>query len=371
VFTDLSWFSAKSGYLEKMHDLPEASPSKSCSDQRPAVGEIESVLLIRFKSIGDILFTLPAVSVVRDNFPKARITYLTSKENVSLIAGFREVDEVIGIDRSVFRRPNLKAMFGEAISVLRRLRQKRFSLAVDFQGYGETAFMTWLSGAKNRWGSVYHRGRAWAYTRPVTREQRLHPADWNLSLLRQCGLQCGPVRNEFVVPDEPGEEARQFFVSHGLDPAGTTLFIQPFTSSPNKNWPLENYLVLAANFRDRGVQVVFGGGPADHAALAPARAGGFVVSAGAPLIVTAGLIKYCDLIVGGDTGLLHLAVAMNKRVVMLMRSAAKNRCHPFQHPDWVLYPPDDQNICGIKPQTVIDFCSRALAGKLEAAGAPR
>ena len=357
--------------IKDLHDLSDALISKRYLNQRPAAGEIENILLIRFKSIGDILFTLPAVGAVRDNFPNAKITFLTSKENAPLIGGFRDVDEVIGIDRSIYHRRNLKAMLLETVSLLRRLRRKKFSLAVDFQGYGETGLISWLSGAKNRWGSVYQPGRAWAYTRPIKREKLAHPADWNLSLLRQCGLRCEPIRNQFIVPEGPLEEARRFFISHRLDPAGTTLFLQPFTSTPNKNWPLENYLALAADWRDRGVQTVFGGGPADRAALAAARGAGFVVSAGVPLIVTAGLMKHCDLIVGGDTGLLHVAVAMNKRVVMLMRSTTRNKCRPFQHPDWVLYPPDDSNICGIKPQTVINACMGALAGERETSGARR
>ena len=54
-----------------------------------------NILLIRFKSIGDILFTLPAVHMVRENFSGAKITFLTSRENAPLLQGFREVDEII------------------------------------------------------------------------------------------------------------------------------------------------------------------------------------------------------------------------------------------------------------------------------------
>jgi len=329
----------------------------------PSVADIkENILLIRFKSIGDILFTLPAVHVIREHFPQAKITFLTSRENASLIAGFRDVDEVLAIDRSVYHRRNVKAMVRETVSLWRRLRREKFSLAVDFQGYGETGVITWLSRAKNRWGSVYRSGRGWAYTHPVPRENQAHPANWNLSLLRQCGLGGGPVRNEFVVPDAAGDEARRFLAAQGLDSTRPTLFIQPFTSSPHKSWPLENYLALAAHWKNRGVQIIFGGGPGDVAALAPARQAGFAVSAGVPMLVTAGLMKSCALIVGGDTGLLHLAVAMDKRVVMLMPSAARSRCHPFQHADWVLTPPGDQTrISEITPGAVIDACARASA----------
>ena len=57
-----------------------------------------NILLIRLKSIGDVLLVLPAVHRVRENFPGAKITFLTSKENVPLLRGFREVNEIIELD---------------------------------------------------------------------------------------------------------------------------------------------------------------------------------------------------------------------------------------------------------------------------------
>ena len=321
----------------------------------------ENILLIRLKSIGDVLFTLPAVHVVRGNFPGAKITFLTSKENAPLLEGFREVDEVITMDRASLRSGNPKAILLEAFSLFRRLRSGKFSLVVDFQGYGETAWLAWLSGAPQRWGSVYNAGRRWAYTRGVTRNERIHPADWNLSLLQQCGLRIGEIHNEFVLPGDALAEVRQFFAAHNLDATKPTLFLQPFTSSPHKNWPLENFLALAERWRARETQVIFGGGPAERAALEPARAAGFPVAAGAPLLVTAGLMKLSTLIVGADTGLLHVAVAMGRRVVMLMGTNAPGSTHPFQHADWTVTPPAGKTVFEIPTAAVIEACARVFS----------
>ena len=120
----------------------------------------ENILLIRLKSIGDVLFALPAVHVIRENFPGAKITFLTSRENAPLLEGFREVDGVITLDRARFQSGNPLAIVSEAFSLFRRLRGGKFSLVVDFQGYGETAWLAWLSGAPQRWGNVYNRGGA-------------------------------------------------------------------------------------------------------------------------------------------------------------------------------------------------------------------
>ena len=171
----------------------------------------------------------------------------------------------------------------------------------------------------------------------------------------------GTVRNEFVLPDKALNEARSFFAAHELALDRPTLFIQPFTSTREKNWPLDRYCAVARHWRERGRQVLFGGGPADRAALEPVRQAGFPVSAGVPLLVSAGLAKLCALTLAGDTGLLHLAAAMGKRVVAIIPSTAPGNKYPFQHPDWAITPSAGVDISTIGTETVIAACERALA----------
>ena len=320
-----------------------------------------NILLIRLKSIGDVLFTLPAVHAVRENFPSAKITFFVSKENASLLRGFRDVNEVIAIDRAALRSGNPLKMTGELFSLLRRLRTGGFSLVVDFQGYGETAWLTRLTGAPQRWGSVYSTGRRWAYTRGVKRKEDLHPAEWNLFLLRECGLKTGAIKNQFVLPDDALAAAKKIFSEHKLDFAKPTLFIQPFTSSPHKNWPFENYLALAKYWRARGVQVIIAGGPADRPLLDRARSLGFAVPADRPRLTDAGLMKLSTLIVGGDTGFMHLAVALGKRVVMLMNLQGPGSAVPFRHPEWIIAPKTGSPLAEVAPEQVIDAVGAALA----------
>jgi ADP-heptose:LPS heptosyltransferase len=319
------------------------------------------ILLIRLKSIGDVLFTLPAVNRVRDMFPGAKITFLTSSENAPLLEGFREVDEVFTLERAQFRRRNPAAVLSAGFDLLRRLRRGKFSLVVDFQGYGETEFFAWWSGAAQRWGNVYHSGRGWFYTHTSRRDKSLHPAEWNLALLQAGGILAARPRNEFILPAAALAEAQKFLAAHQVDPARPVLYLQPFTSNPKKNWPLEKALDLAQRWRSRGVQVVFGGGPAESAALEPARAAGFVIATGNPLLVSGGLTKLSTLVVGADTGLLHLAVALGRRVIMLMRSNAPGTSHPFQHPDWAIASPSEKSAAEIPVDTVMAACERAFS----------
>ena len=321
---------------------------------------MENILLIRLKAIGDVIFTLPAVAALREHFPNARISFLTSKENASLLRGFREVNEVIALDRAALRSGNPLKIGVEFFGLLRRLRAGKFSLAVDFQGFGETAWLARITGAPQRWGSVYGSGRRWAYTLGMERVDQLHPAEWNLRLLAGGGIQSTVVKNEFALPAEAATAALKFFEENKLAPNQPTLLIQPFTSTPRKNWPLENFLAVARYWRKRGVQVIFAGGPTDRQPLAPAAAENFCLAAGQPLLVSAGLVKLATLTLGGDSGLGHLAVAQNKRVVMLMLHKNPGACLPFQHPEWALEPETHGCINEISVASVLAETAKTL-----------
>jgi hypothetical protein len=317
------------------------------------------ILVIRLTAMGDVVLTLPAVALLRQNFPTAKITFLTTKENAELLHGFRDVDETIAIDRAVLRGKNLFRTTIEVLRLIRQLRAGKFSLAVDLQANGESGWLTRLTGARQRWGFVKKASRRWAYTKSAG-HFRLHPAASHLHLLEQSGLKPGAVCNEFTLPETAVNAARAWFAAQRLDAEKPTLYVQPFTSAAHKNWPLENYLAVARHWRSQGVQIILGGGPGDRAALEPARQAGFAVSAGVSLLVTGGLMQSSTLILGGDTGALHLAVAQGKRVLMLMHQTTRSCPVPFQHPDWVVVAPRSATITEISVAEVIAACQAGL-----------
>ena len=79
------------------------------------------------------------------------------------------------------------------------------------------------------------------------------------------------------------------------------------------------------------------------------------------MLVTGGLAKLSTLVLGSDTGVLHLAVAAGKRVVMIINSTAPGSPYPFQHPDWAVTPTSGRDLSSIKPGAVIEACEQALS----------
>ena len=305
--------------------------------------KVPKILIVRLRSIGDVLFTLPAVNCVRQNFPEAHISFLAHQSCAPLLKGFEAVNEVIGLDREVYRGKNPAAMVRATWKLLVHLRLERFTHAIDLHGFGETALLTRWTGAPERWGIVYRPSRGYAYTAGIQRGQGLHPIDANLAVLRECGLQVQSVQNTFRVPDENIREARGLLESFGIGTAEKYVFVQPFTSNSAKNWPLTNYIALATQWRDAGIKVLFGGGPGERAGLGPALQAGFPCSAGAGLLTSSALARQSDFVIGGDTGLLHIAVAMGKRVLMLINSTAVMAV-PYEHREWTIAPQPGQGI---------------------------
>jgi ADP-heptose:LPS heptosyltransferase len=301
------------------------------------------ILIIRLRSIGDVLFTLPAVNCVRQSFPEAKISFLTHQSCAPLLTGFEAVNEIVAVDREVYRRKNPADIVRATWKLLARLRSPKFTHAIDLHGFGETALLTRWTGASARWGIVYRSSRSYAYTAGVQRPQGLHPIDANLAVLRGCGLQVRTVENIFRVSDENLLEARKLLETFGIATGEKFVFVQPFTSNAAKNWPLPNYVELASQWRTAGVKVLFGGGPGDRPKLGPALQAGFACSAGAGLLTSAALAKQSQLVIGGDTGLLHMAVAMQKRVLMLINSNAVMAI-PYAHREWTIAPPSGQGI---------------------------
>jgi heptosyltransferase I len=322
---------------------------------------MQNILLIKLKCMGDVVFTLPAVHLLRTNFPNARITFLTSSENRAIVDQFDGVDEVWSLDRGVFKRGDLKAALGCTIDLIRRLRQSRFSLVVDLQSYGETALLTRLTGATERWAWVMgNRFRRHAYTKVVPRQEELHPVDVNLDLLTRFGLRSAPVCNKLSVPEESCEEACRFFAENHLDPARPTFIFQAFTSSAHKTWPLENYLALARQWRSRGVQIIFSGGMKEKDLFGAVEADKFPLCLGKSLSMLSGIIKRSTLVLGGDTGLLHLSLAIGTPVVVLMVPAGAGSPIPYNRPEWVVKPPNGANLKDITVDMVNDAISKAL-----------
>jgi len=292
-------------------------------------------LLVRLSAIGDVIHTLPALAALGS--AGWEVDWLSEPASAALLE-----------DNPALRRripaPAAKAFrFGPARAALGALRAARYDVALEVQGLWKAAAWARLSGARRvvGWERRFRREPASALllgeTRPVP-EAAVHVIDKNLSLLSAVGIEALGLR-EFPLPPSPGAAAR---VEAELQALGAPRFalLLPGGGWQNKLWSAERHGELARALEERqGLRSLVAWGPGERplAERVAAASGG----AAAPcfetsLLELAEVARRAAVVVGADTGPLHLACAVGAPVVGLYGPTDPARNGPFANADEVV-----------------------------------
>jgi heptosyltransferase-1 len=242
-----------------------------------------------------------------------------------VLEGSPAISEVIPFDRA--------SIFG-ALACVRRLRQKNYTCAIDFQGLYKSSVLAMLSAAPRRIG--FERG--WAredgasllYTERVAPTGR-HVAELNYSLAEKAGA-TRPARPEYPlrVPAGGAASVRARLADRGI---GDYIVVGPGGSWRAKCWPAERYGVFCREFEKRhGLRTVVIHGPGEQPlAEEVSRA----AHPAAPIVMATtieelmGVLAHARCAVAADSGPLHLAAALGTRVVGLYGPTDPARNGPF------------------------------------------
>jgi len=290
----------------------------------------ERFLIVKLGSLGDLVFTLPAVAALRESFPASRIDWAVERRWAPLLECNPDVNDVILLDRGA----------GPIFFTILRLRRAHYTWAIDFQGLYKSAFLALAAGARSRLGFTWRFAREPAvaafYSRRVA-PASAHMVEQNLALVEALGARRGDFR--FPIRVRPAADAKL------LQKLGQQGIKEFFVLSPgggwrSKCWPPERYAALhrelAARYGWRGV-VSFGPGE-ESLAEAVRAAAGEPAPVVLPLDVAQliALLRRAQLVVAGDTGPLHLAVALGTPVVGLYGPTTPARNGPFSKNDVVV-----------------------------------
>jgi len=117
---------------------------------------MESILIIKPSSLGDIVHTLPAVAAIRDAHPKAKITWVMNPEFTPLLRGNSDVNHIHVFPRKDFTGLGAPVKFGPWLKETRKLKP---DLALDFQGLLRSAFIALLFSSVTEIALVYQQVR--------------------------------------------------------------------------------------------------------------------------------------------------------------------------------------------------------------------
>ena len=337
-----------------------------------------SILIVRLSAIGDIVFSTPLIHALRRRYPDARISWLVQPESAALLEQHPELDEVIVWPRAdwteLWRQRRYLALWRRVRAFRRDLRARRFDLALDIQSLMKSGFLTWLSGARERIGLGSREGSQWLMTRVIPKggEPKRISSEY-LYLAQQLDLPTDNFQMRVGLSEEDIHTAESTLNKRGL--AGDFVVICPFTTRPQKHWFDDSWRRLIEGIRQRwALQVVMLGGPGDREAaaiLATGQAGLVDLTGETSLRQAAAIIGQAGLVVGVDTGLSHMGIAMGRPTLCLFGST-RPYLETGHESARVIYHARDCSPCKRKPTCGGSFdCMQAITPEQVMAEAER
>jgi lipopolysaccharide heptosyltransferase II len=287
------------------------------------------ILVIKLGAIGDLILIVPSLRMLRTRFPEAFISLLVDKKIAPIVSNLPYVNEIVPIDRKKF--PNLFYL----LKLAKKIRKDEFDVSIDFQNSKWTHLLAFVSGIQQRYG--FERGKlGFLLNRPDhTFDAREAPVKHQFRILSKLGVRELDERLE-LWPDPESENKMGRILDDFKKDSSTRLVGLVVGSSPNwptKRWPIDNFKRLAERLsRDCGAQIVLIGSPEDI------RLGeGFESGREKEILNLLGKTSHRDLIslfkrlsavVTGDTAPLHVAAAMQTRIVALFGPTDPKRHMP-------------------------------------------
>ncbi|MBI3716546.1 MAG: lipopolysaccharide heptosyltransferase I [Betaproteobacteria bacterium] len=272
------------------------------------------VLLVKLSSLGDVIHNLPVATDLAQALPGIEIDWLTEAPYADLVALHPAVRNVYPVHlRHLKKHWWSAAAWHEWQADRRRVGVQTYHLVLDTQGLVKSA---WVA----RWAGAPISGYAAASARePLAARFYAQRFDVPRDLH-------AVVRNRQLAAQAFGYELTKE-IDYGLraaPPAPNWLPATPFavflhgTSRADKLWPQAHWIALGRELNARGMQVLLPWGSAAERAVAENLAGAIPQASVAPamsLVEAAGMLSRAAAVIGVDTGLAHLAVALQRPTV--------------------------------------------------------
>ncbi len=292
-------------------------------------------VLVRLSALGDIVHTWPLACALREAEPRLHLCWVVEEPLRPLVEGHPAVDSVITTRTRLWRRRPFSHQTRAEIATLKsRFHELQPDVALDPQGVLKSAFVTRWTGAPRRVGLArpWRRERlpGFAYTETVRGAGGgSHVVDTNLEMVRAVNLpppQRRPPDGAWLL-DRIGH---RFPTSGWSAPYAVVL---PGTGGAHKNMAVQALAEVSrgiATGLDLDVVVLWGPGEESRAS-AVAAAGGTRARLAPPtdLEELAAILGGASLVVGGDTGPVHLAASFSVPTVAVFLASDWRRNGPL------------------------------------------
>lgn len=271
------------------------------------------ILLIKTSSLGDVVHNLPVVSDLRRRYPEAQIDWVVEEAFLDIPRLHPGLRRVIPVALRRWRRSLLSpATWGEIRSFRATLQKESYDLAIDTQGLLKSALITRMA-----------RGRRCGYAASSAREplaahfydvsfdvaKNLHAVERNRRLAALAGDYTAAPAPDYGIAVSPAPTSRR---SHAV--------LLTATSRDDKLWPQENWIAVGQALHEKGISCQLPAGSPAERERAAQIAGAIPDASVLPpmtLAELAGQLGAARIVIGVDTGLVHLAAALGRPTLAL------------------------------------------------------
>ncbi len=287
---------------------------------------MKKILAIRFKYLGDVAVTIPALRAIKDKQPDAELHVVVAEEAVPILRHLPWIDRLWA-----FPRVRGKVRLRRSWPMIRQLRRERFDSSIDFSGNDRGAILSLLAGAKLRVGPIAPRGflgRKHCYHRPIEELPYYHHEIMrNFHLVTFLGIPF-PENPVLEICSDPAlaEKAKELLGEHEI-------ICHLSTSRGKKEWPLTNWLEFHRQAAETGARLVFSSGPTEREQSLLSELQGMdnslpVLPPTDSLDLFLALLNEARGFISGDTGPLHFAAGLGTPTIGLFGPTDSRRWAP-------------------------------------------
>jgi lipopolysaccharide heptosyltransferase I len=299
------------------------------------------ILIVRLSAIGDVIQGIPCLVALKESFPEWEISWLVEENSAPVLQGHPYLSKLFIIRKDWRKKKNgispadVVAGAENFWEVRRALRREKFDVAIDLQGLFKSGLWSWLSGAPRRIGHNKTRELAHYFLTEFAGDRPTFDPSFPLIqryLEPAKILGAKTERPHYVLPLSTKEiiaEADQLLMSSQSLPK---IAFCPWSAWPSKNWPIEHWRKLSEAL-SKNFQIIILGSESDREQANQIAAGNSQVlnlAGKTNLSALAETFRRCQLVVGPDTGPVHLANATGvPKILMLFGSTSWKRSGPL------------------------------------------
>ncbi len=297
------------------------------------------ILIIQLADIGDLVLSLPAIGALRAALPDAHLTLLTTRHAAAIISDAGLVDAVLTFDKHAFDRPSalLRPRNARAAAALAwALRRARPDAAVMLHHFSTRAGGLKFRALLAAGGAPVRVGLASRFAPPLTHPVpdagfgAHHQADYWLSLVDRLLAAFGHA------PAPRAAAITLSAVDSPLPPKGDRPRIAVHAGSGGystaRRWEAARFAQVADHLHaahDAEIVLLGGRGDDTPAVRAALRAPAHDLSGRTTLAELAAALRSCDLFIGADSGVMHVAAAVGVPVVALFGPSNADAWRPY------------------------------------------